>query len=78
MSKYPRKNELMKAFKQQEHQKLVASIPMPNQDLHDLLNYLDRKDAPECDHTLKETIEFLGKRGLDIERIVAWLRESGG
>ncbi len=68
----------MKAFKQQEHQKLVASIPMPNQDLHDLLNYLDRKDAPECDHTLKETIEFLGKRGLDIERIVAWLRESGG
>jgi hypothetical protein len=78
MSKDPRKEELKKAWKQQEQQKLVASIPMPHQDLRDLFDHLDREGAPQCDHTLRETIEFLKKRGLDVERIVPWLREYGG
>ena len=62
----------------QEQQKLVASIPMPHQDLHALFDHLDREGAPQCDHTLRETIEFLQKRGLDVQRIVPWLREYGG
>jgi hypothetical protein len=78
MSNDPRKDELKKAWKEQERQKLIASIPMPQQDLRDLLDYLDRENPPPCDHTLRETIEFLKKRGLDAERIVPWLRERGG
>ena len=78
MSKDPRKEELKKTWKQREQQKLVASIPMPHQDLRDLFDHLDREGASECDHTHRETIEFLQKRGLDVERIIPWLRQNGG
>jgi len=78
MNKDPRKEALKKAWKEQERQKLIASMPIPQQDLRDLFNHLDRAGASRCDHTLRETIEFLQKRGLDIERIVPWLREHGG
>jgi uncharacterized protein DUF2695 len=78
MSNDPRKEELKKAWKEQERQKLIASIPMPQQDLRDLFDYLDRENPLPCDHTLRETLEFLKKRGLDAERIVPWLREHGG
>jgi hypothetical protein len=78
MSKDARKKELIKAWEQQEQQKLITSIPMPHQDLRDLFNYLDRETAPPCDHTLRETIAFLQQRGLDVNRIVPWLRENGG
>ncbi|MGQ0637086.1 MAG: DUF2695 domain-containing protein [Planctomycetaceae bacterium] len=78
MSKDPRKEALKKAWKEQEHQKLVASIPLPHEDLRDLFDHLGREGAPECDHTLRETIEFLQNRGLDVERVVPWLHEHGG
>jgi hypothetical protein len=78
MSNDSRKDELKKAWKEQEQQKLVSSIPIPHQDLRDLLDYLDRPNPPQCAHTLRETIEFLQKRNLNVERTVAWLREYGG
>ncbi|HSS51642.1 MAG TPA: DUF2695 domain-containing protein [Thermoanaerobaculia bacterium] len=78
MSKDPRKDELKKMWREQEHQKLIASIPMSLQDLRALFDYLDDEGAEECDHTLRVTTEFLQQRGLDIERIIPWLREHGG
>ena len=79
MSIDPRKDDLKKCMeKSRKRQKLIASIPMPQEDLLDLLNYLDRENPPPCDHTLRETVEFLQKRGLDVERVVPWLREHGG
>jgi hypothetical protein len=78
MTKDPRKESLKSAWKEQERQKIVASIPMSHQDLRDLFDYLDREDAPPCGHTLRATIEFLRNRGLDADRIVAWLGEYGG
>jgi hypothetical protein len=38
----------------------------------------DREDASQCGHTLREAIEFLEKRGLEVQRLVAWLHEHGG
>ena len=78
MTTNPRKETLKKAWQEQEHQKLVASIPLPHEDLRALFDHLDREEAPQCDHTLRETIQFLQKRRLDVERIVPWLREHGG
>jgi hypothetical protein len=78
MSKDPRKEALKNAWKLQERQKLIASIPMPHDDLRALFDFLDREGAPPCDHTLRETLAFLSKRGLDAERVVPWLREYGG
>jgi hypothetical protein len=78
MSKDPRKEALKKAWKHQEHQKLLDSIPMSHNDLRDLFDFLDRPDPPQCDHTLRETISFLTRRNLAVEPIVSWLRENGG
>jgi hypothetical protein len=78
MSNDARKDELKKAWKQQERQKLLASIPMPHQDLRDLFDYLDQEGESGCDDTLRLTTAFLQKRGLDVERIVPWLRDNGG
>ena len=78
MSRDPHKEALRRAWKEQEQQKLIASIPMPQGDLSDLFDHLDRDGAPGCDNTLKETIEFLQERGLDVDRVLRWLREHGG
>ncbi|HEY2840769.1 MAG TPA: DUF2695 domain-containing protein [Pirellulales bacterium] len=78
MVKDPRNAELLKAWKEQERQKLIDSIPMAHHDLRDLFDHLDREDAPSCDHTPRETIAFLQHRGLDVEPVLAWLREFGG
>ncbi len=78
MAKDPHKDDLTKAWREQERQKLLASIPMPHQDLSDLFDHLDSEGAWECDHTLRVTTAFLQQRGLDVERIIAWLGEHGG
>lgn len=73
-----RKKDLKAAWKQAEQQKLIDSIPIPQKDLRDLFDFLDRENAPACDHTLKETREFLTSRGHDPEKIIPWLQEYGG
>ena len=78
MSKDPRKDELKKAWREQERQKLTDSIPMPPQDLRELFDHLDQESESGCDHTLRLTTEFLQKRELNIDRIVPWLHEHGG
>ena len=78
MAKDSNKDELKKAWREQERQKLIASIPLPLQDLRDLFEYLDSEGAEECNHTLRVTTAFLQQRELDVERIIAWLGELGG
>lgn len=78
MTKDPRKKELKKAWREQEHQKLIDSIPMLHQDLRELFDHLDTDRSAECDHTLRVTTAFLQQRGLDVTRIVPRLSEHGG
>ena len=66
------------AWKDRQREEMEASIPIPKDDLKDLFDYLDRPNPPACDHTLKETIQFLGSRNLDWEKTVLWLRDHGG
>jgi hypothetical protein len=78
MSKDPRKDELKKAWREQERRKLLASLPMPHQALRELFAHLDGDGGADCDPTLRVTTDFLLKRGFDVERILSWLREHGG
>lgn len=78
MSTDPRKEDLKKVWREQEKQKLIASIPIPHVDLKELFDFLDRPNPPPCDHTLRETLQFLEKKKLSAERIVPWLQEYGG
>ena len=72
------KRRLKAQFKKNEQDALRASIPMGIVELKDLLSYLNRADAPECDHTLKETMEYVKSKSLDPDKIVPWLNEHGG
>ena len=72
------KKKLKSQYKKNEQEKLRASIPLEIDQLKALLSHLNREDAPECDHTLKETSEFLRSHHLDPDTIVPWLREHGG
>ncbi len=52
--------------------------PISYDNLKSLFDYLDRPDPPPCDHTHKETIEFLKENGLPVVPTVAWLKANGG
>ena len=78
MSKDPRKDALKKAWREQEDQKLLASLPMAQADLRELFDHLDRADAPPCDHTLCDTVQFLERKKIDVQCAVSWLKEHGG
>ncbi len=64
------KKRLKAQYKQNEQDKIRSSIPMSIGELRDLLSFLDRDDAPDCDHTLKEAIEFTESRNLDPNVVV--------
>ena len=65
-------------YKQAEQDQIRTSIPIRIDDLKDLFSHVNIHGAPECDHTLKESINFLKLRALDVETVVPWLGEHGG
>lgn len=73
-----RNRKLKDAWKRRERDALIASIPLAHEVLRDLFDYLDRENPPPCDHTLRETVEFLTTRGIDPHRVVPWLQSHGG
>lgn len=74
----PRKDALKKAWREQENQKLLASIPMPKEGLRELFDHLDGALAEGCDHSLRLTTAFLESKKLEVQRVVPWLGEHGG
>lgn len=74
----PRKDALKKAWREQENQKLLASIPMPKEALRELFDHLDGALSEGCDHSLRLTTAFLESKKLEVQRVVPWLREHGG
>ncbi|MBQ4831590.1 DUF2695 domain-containing protein [Alteromonas sp. MMG017] len=71
------KKKLKARFKQNEHGNLIASLPLSIEVLKELLSFLNREEAPNCDHTLRETKDFLISRNLSPEKIIPWLNEHG-
>lgn len=66
------KKRLKAHFKKTEEVALRASIPMRIEDLTELLCYLNRESAPECEHTLKETITYIESHHLDKNKILSY------
>ncbi len=73
-----KKRELVKKLKAEAFAKEVEAMPISKEDLGDLFDWLDRPEAFECDHSLKQTLEFLNNRDLDHSIIIPWLNEYGG
>lgn len=73
-----RKCELKAQIRAAEQQKLLALLPIDVETLKDLLSFLNKDPAPACDHTHRETIEFLKSRDIDPAKVIPWLKEHGG
>ena len=54
----------------------MASLPASADDIRNLFDYIDTGEA--CDNTLRRTTEFIQMKGLDLDRILRWLKENGG
>jgi hypothetical protein len=56
---------------------LIARMPITPDQLHCLLDHLD-KNLEACDHTTKQTADYLNAEKLDREKTLTWLGEQGG
>ncbi len=73
------KKRLKAQFRKNEQDVLRVSIPMGIEELKGLLSYLNRADAPECNHDgLRDTREYIESKNLDPDKIMQWLRKHGG
>lgn len=56
----------------------LEKLLLSRSDLKELLDWLDRPGAPECETTFAQTVEFLQGRALPVEPTLEWLRANGG
>jgi len=76
-----RKKELKKAFKEQEIVDARKKMVLFPDQLRELRGHLDVTVSElgiPCDHTLARTAEWAKKAGLDVEKVLASVREFGG
>ena len=57
MTTNPRKETLKKAWQEQDSESRCFHSAVA-QDLRALFDHLEREEAPQCDHTLRETTSF--------------------
>lgn len=72
-----KRKKLVKAIEDKQHAEEISKMPISKADLKALIEFLGNHDFI-CDHSFKETIAFLEKRGLDKNKIIPWLNEYGG
>jgi hypothetical protein len=82
MSDAPNRDQrkaMLRALKEQQRAAAEAALPLPKVELAALFDYLDAElGETGCDDTPRLTTRFLRDRGLDVDRVAAWLREAGG
>lgn len=52
--------------------------PISHAELKALFEWLDRPNPPPCDHSFRETVQFLNERQLPVEPTLEWLQSNGG
>ncbi len=77
MDERKRRRAVVRDLREKERAHFIASLLASKSDVRDLFDYLDRADE-SCDHTLKQTFEFIRERSVPEENMVAWLEEHGG
>lgn len=76
-----RKKELKKAFKVQELTEARKKMCLFPDQLRELRGHLDvtiSEVGIPCDHTLSRTVEWAKEQGLEVDRVLASVREFGG
>jgi hypothetical protein len=73
-----RRKAIVREIAQRQRAEAVASMPISQDQLAQLFDYLDGALSAGCDHSLKLTRQFLQTNGLPEATIVPWLGEYGG
>ncbi len=74
-----RRAALVKGAADAKYAAALAAMPLPLNDLRALFDHLDHTfQQDSCDHSVRLTECFLSERGLDVERVTAWLQQYGG
>jgi len=81
-----RRRAIIRGIRQQERAEAEARMPISKTDLRGLLDFLEAtifekrgdKNWCYCDHTLRQTREFLRSRSLPEDSIAEWLGDYGG
>ncbi|GAB3366918.1 DUF2695 domain-containing protein [Lysobacter rhizosphaerae] len=73
-----RRKAIVREIAQQQRAEAIASMPISQDQLAGLFDYLDSALSAGCDHSLKLTRHFLQANGLPEATIVPWLGQYGG
>jgi hypothetical protein len=66
-------------LKAKERADAEAALPGPKSLLRELFHELDQRlSAGGCDHSLRHTMAWADKVGIDGDKLVGWARENGG
>ena len=57
---------------------VAGEPPLQWAEVHALMDWLARPEAPACAHTHKDTIHFLLDHTLPVDLMLRWLRAHGG
>lgn len=61
-----------------ERLRFLENLPAERERIEDLFDYLDVKLKKDpCSHDLKNTMQFLMERRLNMPRFMSWLNENG-
>jgi hypothetical protein len=61
-----------------ERQRFIENLPAPQERIEDLFDYLDvQLEKSPCSHDLKNTMQFLMERRMNMPRFMSWLNENG-
>jgi hypothetical protein len=67
------------AWKAEERRRARAAFPLPDEELEDLFDFLDRQlGAQGCDDTRRFTEEWARDKDCPLEPLGAWLEDNGG
>jgi hypothetical protein len=77
--KDPEQRRKLNVWKAEERAKAEAALPAPKELLIGLFDHLDEQlSAAGCDHSLRLTLAWADKAGVDREKLAGWTREQGG
>ena len=61
-----------------ERERFLGDLPAEREKIEDLFDYLDvRFQTENCSHDLKNTMQFLMERRMNMPRFMSWLNENG-
>ncbi len=79
MTKKERRRELLRAWKEAERQKVRSALPLSDDELSALFEFLSAElPYAGCDKKRTLTERWLADRGIEPDAVRAWLDDTGG